>query len=259
MFAFKIKNKKIAYSFALAFFLVSVSAFQTVLRDPILETLKHPLNLLALLKREAGGIIFYHRNFIRNDQLEREAGLLRQRLNSVSEIDAENGRLRELLRFKQDSPYKVIAARVIGRSPDNWSSAIIIDKGGSHGVKRGMAAVTYLGLAGRVIETTHSTSRILLINDPNIAVSGLIRRSRQEGLVSGTLGNFLLMKYLPKDSDIRISDEVITSGLTAAYPKGLLIGRVVAVRKEFSGLANYGLIKPEADLSAIEEVLIIVQ
>lgn len=259
MFAFRIKNKKITYSLALAFLLVLVSVLSPQLRTPVLETLKHPLSLLASLKREVNGIIFYHRNYIRNEQFRREVDLLRQKLNASSDIYAENERLRELLRLKQSSPYKVIAARVIGRSPDNWSSSIIIDKGFYHGIRRGMAAVTYLGLAGRVIETTHSTSNILLINDPNIGVSGLIKRSRQEGLVSGTLGNLLIMKYLPKDCDIQVSDEVFTSGLTSTYPKGLLIGKVVEVKKEFSGLTSFGIIKPAVDLSGIEEALIIVQ
>lgn len=259
MFVFKLKNKKITYCVGLALLLLSVSALSAPLGRPILETLKHPLTLLTLLKREVNGIIFYHRNFVQNERLRHEIDLLRQRLNDASEINAENNRLSELLRLKQNLPYKVIAAKVIGRSPDNWSSAIIIDKGYNHGIKRGMVAATYLGLAGRVIQTTRSTSKVLLINDPNIAVSGLIKRTRQDGLVTGTLGNLLIMKYLPKDCDIQVSDEIVTSGLTPAYPKGLLIGRIVDVRNEFSGLTTYGIIKPASDLSGIEEVLVIIQ
>jgi rod shape-determining protein MreC len=66
------------------------------------------------------------------------------------------------------------------------------------------------------------------------------------------------MKYLPRDADVQISDTIITSGLTEAYPKGLLIGRVVHVGEEFSGLSRYAVIKPAVNLAAIEEVLIII-
>jgi len=68
----------------------------------------------------------------------------------------------------------------------------------------------------------------------------------------------LIMKYLPKDSDIKASDIIITSGLTDNYPKGLLIGRVISIGEEFSGLSRYAIVKPAVDLSNIEEVLIII-
>jgi rod shape-determining protein MreC len=86
-----------------------------------------------------------------------------------------------------------------------------------------------------------------------------VQRSRQEGLVTGTLGGNLIMRYLPEEPDIQVSDTIITSGLNGFYPKGLLIGTVIDVGKEFSGLSHYALVKPEAKLSNIEEVLIIIQ
>jgi len=122
-----------------------------------------------------------------------------------------------------------------------------------------MVAITYLGLAGRVVETTDTTSKIMLINDPNLSVSCIVQRSRQEGLVSGSLGSFLIMRYLPKEADIKVSDVILTSGLTNLYPKGLLVGTVAEVGEELSGLARYAIIKPAVELYNIEEVLIIMQ
>ena len=208
--------------------------------------------------REIRGVIFYHQNMVQSERSKNEIDLLRQKLNYLDEMRLENERLNKLLSLKQNSPYKAIAAKVIGRSPDNWSSVIIINKGDNKGIKRGLVAISYLGLVGRVIETTASTSTIMLINDPNLSVSGLVQRSRQEGLVSGTLGSSLIMKYLAKDSDIKISDVIITSGLTDVYPKGLLIGTVIDIGDEFSGLSRYCLIKPAVNLASIEEVLIII-
>lgn len=195
---------------------------------------------------------------VQNERLKKETDLLRHKLNAANEIYLENKRLHNLFYFKQKSPYKLIAARVIGRPADSWSSVIIIDKGRFNGIKPDMVAINYLGLVGRVIETTVSTSKIMLINDPNMGVSCIVQRSRQEGLVCGTLGSDLIMKYLPKEADINVSDPIITSGLTDAYPKGLLVGTVIDVGDEFSGLTRYCLIKPAVNLSSIEEVLIII-
>jgi rod shape-determining protein MreC len=254
----KSKKKSLIYSAIFVFFIVLLSSLSPALRKPTAYILKYPLGLCTLIKRELGGIIFYHRNLIQNERLKREIDLFRNRLNSVNEIYLENKRLKNLLSFKQKSACKVIAARIIGRAVDNWSSVVLIDKGSYNGIKRGFVVITPLGLAGRVIETTGSTSKVILINDPSFGVSAIVQRSRQEGLVSGTLGHSLIMKYLTKDSDIKVSDVIITSGLTSAYPKGLLIGSVLNIGEEFSGLSRYAIIKPAIDLSSIEEVFIII-
>lgn len=255
----KFKKKSSIYFAVSVIFLLVLASLIPHSRAPLLNVLKVPLNILTSIRREVRGIIFYHRNLIQNERLKKEIDLLRQKLNNVEEILLENTRLENLLSLKQNSVYKVISARVIGRSPDNWSSVIIIDKGRHNGIKEGMVARGYLGLVGRVIEVSASASKIMLINDPNFRVSGLVQRSRQEGLVSGTLGNFLVMRYLPKEADIKVLDIVITSGLTALYPKGLLIGTATEIGEEFSGLSRYAIIKPAVELSNIEEVLIIVR
>lgn len=228
------------------------------LRGPCLSILKSPLYMFTALRREIGGLIFYHRNYIRNEQLKKENDALKNDNISLRDISAENQRLKNALSFKEKSSYKLIAARVIARSPDNWTAAVIIDKGSFHGIKRGCVALTHLGLIGRVIEAEKNVSKIMLINDPNFGVSCIAQRSRQEGLVSGTLGGSLMMKYLPPDADIQVSDLVVTSGLTGIFPKGLLVGTVMGIGEEFSGLSRYCIIKPAVNLSQLEEVLIII-
>lgn len=255
---FKLNKKKLIYFSAAGIFIFFLASFIPAARPPALNALKYPLKIFTLFGREIKGIIFYHRNLIRNERLEKETGFLKSKLNAQSEIFLENQQLKSLLSLKQKSPFKVIAVSVIGRSPDNWSSTLIIDKGSSAGIKRGNAAISYLGLVGRVCETSAYVSKIVLINDPSLAVSAIVQRSRQEGLVSGTLGSTLVMRYLPKDADIQSSDVISTSGLTSVYPKGLLIGAVVEVGEEFSGLGRYAIIKPAVNLSSIEEVLIII-
>jgi len=256
---FKFKKKNLVYFAVFFSFSLILSSINPVLRIPLINTLKYPLIFLTLVKREIGGIIFYHRNLMQSENLKKEIDFLKQKLNAANENYLENIRLKNSLNFKQKSSFKVVAARVIARSLDSWSSVVIIDKGSNSGIKRYMPVISYLGLVGRVVDTTSTTSKIMLINDPNLSVSALVERSRQEGLISGALGAALIMKYLPKEADIKKDDTIITSGLTEAYPKGLLIGRVIDVGSELSGLMRYAVIKPAVNLSSIEEVLIIVQ
>lgn len=195
---------------------------------------------------------------IQAQNLKSEVDVLRLRLFDLRELNQENIRLKNLLNFKQKSPLRLLAARVIGRSLDSWSSMVIIDKGRYNGIKRAMVVINPQGLVGSIIEVTENTSKVLLINDPDQGVSSIVQRSRQEGLVSGTLGTNLIMRYLPEDAQIIVGDIVVTSELSQIYPKGILIGKVVNIGKEFSGLNRYAIIKPTVDLGNLEEVLVII-
>lgn len=256
---FKFKKKSLISSLVLVALLLSLSSFIPSIRRPLLNIFRYPLTLLTLMRREIGGLIFYHRNLVQSEKLKEQIDFLNKKLNDTTEVYQENIRLKDLLSFKTDTPYKVIAARVIGRDPSNWSSAVIIDKGSDSGIKKGFVSINFLGLVGRVIEVSNAASKIILLNDPSLSVSAVIQRSRQEGLVCGSLGGSLIMKYLPKESDIKVSDTVVTSGLTDAYPKGLLIGTVTDIGDEFSGLSRFAVLKPTVDFSSLEEVLVIIQ
>jgi len=255
---FKLKKKNLIQVTLLASALLVFASFIPALRTPVISIAKIPFNFLKLIQREIGGMIFYHHNMVDSQRLRNENSLLRFKLNELNEIKSENLRLEQLLSLKQKTSYKVIASKVVAHSPDNWSSVIIIDKGESSGIKKGQGVINYLGLVGRVVETSRSTAKVMLINDPNLGVSAINSRSRQEGLITGTLGGSLIMKYLPRESDINISDTIITSGFTESYPIGILIGTVVDVGEEFSGLSRYAIVKPAADLSSAEEVLVII-
>jgi len=239
-----------------AVFLISHSL--SCFKNSTHKIFKPQLSFISLLKHELEGIIFYHRNMIKAEELGVQIEILRSKLFDLREIYQENSRLKNLLGFKQKSTLRFIPARVIGRSMDSWSSNVIIDKGKSSGIKSGMVVMNYRGLIGRITESTDSVSKILLINDPSQGISSIVQRSRQEGLISGTLGVNLIMRYLPFDAQITVGDIIVTSELSRLFPKGLLIGRVINVESEFSGLNRYAIVRPAVDLANIEEVLVII-
>lgn len=255
---FNLKKKHLIRYAAFALALILAAGLISVIKSPSLNILSIPLRIFTLIKNESAGLIFYHRNMVQRQRLSNEVMFLKKTLNDANEALIENNRLKKLLSFKQNSAFRVLAARVIGRSPDNWSQAVTIDKGSASGIKKGYIAINYLGLVGRVIEVSGQTSKILLISDPGLGVSSIVQRSRQEGLVTGTLSSSLIMRYLPKDADIAIADTIVTSGLTANFPKGLIVGAVIDTGEEFSGLSKYAIIKPAVNLSGLEEVLIII-
>ena len=255
---FKIPKKNLKYLFLAVLFVVSIPYLITLFTLPLQKTTKVPISFICLLQREAKGILFYHRNYLQNERLRDENYLLRGKFAEFKELSQENARLKNLLSFKQRSPVKFIAARVVARAPDNWSSSLLVDKGRHSGIRNGLVAINYQGLVGKVVEVADNTSKIVLVNDPGLGISGIVQRSRQEGLVNGTLGGNLIMRYLPEDADVSVGDTVVTSELSQSYPKGLVIGKVTSLGNEFSGLNRYAVISPAAELSNIEELLVIV-
>jgi rod shape-determining protein MreC len=254
---FRIHKKKVmsvvawAFCIGCAFFIIP----RARLILPVI--LKQPLRVLTFIQREIGSVVFFHRNFLLSERLGKEAGILRSQLIAQEELRLENERLRKLLGFTNESAYRVIAARVIGRSADSWSSTIILDRGSRAGVRGGMAVMTDAGFLGRVMDVTLVSAKVLLISDPGMGISGIVQRSRQEGLVSGTLGTSLVMRYLPEAPDIQAGDVVVTSGLNQVYPKGLLLGTVTNVVKDAGGISTHAVLAPAVNMSGLEEVLII--
>jgi rod shape-determining protein MreC len=255
---FNLKEKKIVFFAVSVVLLLALSVLIPLLRNPLIHTTKYPLSFLTGFGREINGIIFYHRNYTENQRLKKEIDKLKRAYVEVSENYFENKRLKELLLFKQKSPLRFAVSRVIGRDPANWSASIIIDKGRSSGIKKGYICITYSGLVGRVIEAGATVSKVMLINDPKLGVSAIVQRSRQEGLVCGSLSGSLIMRYLSNESDIKNNDTIVTSGLTEIYPKGLLIGTVVGIGEDLSGLSRYAIIRPSVNLATLEEVLVII-
>ena len=175
----------------------------------------------------------------------------------LHEMAIANDRLTELLEFKQRSPVRITAAEVIGRDPSNWYRTIVIDKGEKDGLSRDMGVVTPAGVVGRIVKTSATYSHVLLLVDPNSAVSALIQRSRDEGIVAGTEKGLAQVKYLLTLADVKVGDLVMTSGLAGSFPKGLPIGRVSRVEKKEADLFQRVEMIPEADFSRLEEVLVI--
>lgn len=184
------------------------------------------------------------------DGLSREAAALREQALAIA-------RLERLLGFAGQSTSRALAARVIGRDISGWFGTIIIDRGSRDGVRRNAPVVTPDGVVGRVIEVTPSASRVLLIADARSAVSVLVQRSRDAGVVEGRGEAILHMKYLSRTTQVAAGDVVVTSGLGGVFPRGLVVGRIVKVIREEGALLQEAVVEPAASLDRLEEALVL--
>mgnify|MGYP000144444056 CR=1 FL=1 len=195
---------------------------------------------------------------VENARLREEVQRLTREVSRLRESAQAAQRLEALLAFKEQAPYRVLAARVIGRDPASWFATIVVDRGSGDGVVRGNPVVTAEGAVGRVMETTPFTARVLLLSDPRSAVGVILQGSREVGVVEGNGQGDLLIKYLSRASAVRSGDVVITSGQGGVFPRGLVIGRLNTIRPaQGAAVFREGTVRPAVDLSRLEEVLVL--
>jgi rod shape-determining protein MreC len=228
---------------------------------PLADIVALPLDALSIADRRTGDVwdryVALRKVREENQQLRREIEFLHGQVAGLREMAAANQRLGELLHFQAEAPSQTVAARVIGRDATNWYHGVVLDKGERDGIQVEMGVITLTGAVGRVVKTRASSSVVLLITDPNNAVTSLIQRTRDEGIVEGTFGDKVRMKYIPLLSAVRIGDPVVTSGLTGGFPKGIPVGTITNIQKDEGELFQTADVEPEVDFTKLEEVLVV--
>lgn len=181
---------------------------------------------------------------------------------NVNELEIENKELRSIIDKKESlRAFNPIQSTVIARNPDQWEEKIIIDKGEIHGIEKNMAVMTSQGLIGKVILTTPYTSTVELLStqNPNYRVSAaIVGQEEIFGLIEGydEKRKELILKRIASDFDVKKGQKVTTSGLGGIFPKGILIGEVTEVTTDDYGLTKLAYVKPAANFSILDHVII---
>lgn len=231
--------------------------FSNDFRIKILNIFRGPLKLVSGLSYVLRDVAGFKNSRDENRILRENIDNLEKQVLDLKEFDLENKRLRELLGFRDSSKdRKFVPAMVIARDPSGLIESVIIDKGKGDAVRKDMAVVSGNALVGRVRESGHSIARVLLITDVDSVVSAIAQRTRDEGAVTGNGRDSLIMKYVELTSDIKEGDEVVTSGFGGIFEKGILIGKVLSVRKDANGLYLNAIIKPEVNIDHLEAALV---
>lgn len=192
-----------------------------------------------------------------NARLFEENRKLLGQIASLKEAQYENGRLRELLDFREKMKLETVVARVIAKDVSTEFRAVRLNRGENAGIKKGMAVVTYEGVVGRVLRTTPSTADVVTILDLLSAVDTVIERSRSRGVVEGLTDEICQLKFTLRTDDIQVGDVLLSSGLGGVYPRGVAVGTVSRVNKKKFGITQDVEVKPTVDFTKLEEVLVV--
>jgi rod shape-determining protein MreC len=199
------------------------------------------------------------------DTLIRENSALRQlelsvsdRLLKVTHLEQENERLRALLGSISTTTFKKLIAQVQAVDSDPFRLQVLVNKGLEHNVFVGQPVVDEHGVVGQVVEVSQYSSRILLIADNSHAIP--LRNQRNDvrliGLGTGDVHQMEL-QYVTKNTDVKIGDMLVTSGLGGRFPEGYPVAMVSAIENRSSEIYSTIHIKPIAQLDRIRYVLLL--
>jgi rod shape-determining protein MreC len=220
-----------------------------------------PLERALVWAQTSTGDVWHNYFYLRGVRAENRALKAQIERMSLERVrisqDADQARrLQALLGFKEQFISRTMAAQVIGGSGSELSRSVFIDKGSRDGLKPDMAVITADGIVGKVLHVYHATSEVLLINDQSSGVGAILDQTRLQGILNGTPAGELVLGRVMSDETVPPGELVLTSGGESIFPKGLPIGKVTKITLGSDLFLNIH-VRPAADLSRLEEVLVV--
>lgn len=201
-------------------------------------------------------------NYEENLRLKEEISDLRKQLVDYEATKTENERLKEITGLKElQEDIEFQPAGVIARDPDDRFGSFTIDAGTLHGVSVRDPVVTGEGLVGYVSEVGPLYAKVVTILSPDLNVGAMEIRTKDTGNVTGSVElaakGRTRLELLPKDTQIKAGDIIVTSGTSGFFPQRIPIGTVEEVVLEKSGITCTAVIRPVSEIDAIKNVFVL--
>ena len=192
-----------------------------------------------------------------HDQLAAEAA-------RIASLEREVAELQATLDLRATTSFATVAAQVVARDFAIDRRYVILDVGSADGVKVGDVVIgAGASLAGRVVQVSDQSCQVRLLTDPEFSVTSEVASTGAIGQVRGRAANPLAFDDVDAQRQVLVGAEITTSGielsptLRSAFPRGLSVGRVVAVNSIASAVLQSADAQPTLDLDSVRTLLVI--
>lgn len=176
----------------------------------------------------------------------------------LGQYKQENARLRELLGSPLRQDEQKMVTQVISTVNDPYSDQVVIDKGSVNGVYEGQPVISDKGVVGQVVAVAKLTSRVLLICDATHALPIQVLRNDIRVIAAGNgCTDDLQLEHLPANTDIRVGDVLVTSGLGGRFPEGYPVAVVSSVKLDTQRAYTVIQARPTAGLQRLRYLLLL--
>ena len=203
-----------------------------------------------------------------NKKLKKELAQTRTELAQARSAQRENEQLRAMVDLRKEPSFPQgldpVTARVIARSPTDWSSTIQINKGTDDGVNEDDPVITGDGLIGKISQASGGSATVRLITDGESSVSAMAVPDGTSGVVRTPVGdpNDLQLDFVRQVNNVKKGQTVVTSGfrvgrLRSLFPRGIPIGSVRDVDRDELETYQRVHVDPFADFRRLDLVQVL--
>lgn len=173
-----------------------------------------------------------------NNKLHNEISFLTTKLNQLTDTSGI-----ALTRNKQPNEFELISAKVIHNSVTHQRNFITLKGGRLEGIAPEMGVANADGIVGVVSHVSDHYSVVIPVLCPPNRFSCKLKNGNTTGSLvwNGEDRRFAMMEEVPPYVTVSIGDTVVTSGYSAIFPEGIMVGIVEAY--DVSEEANYLTLK----------------
>lgn len=258
-------NFLIKYNYWFLFLLLEVASFVLLFRfnhyqQSVFFT---SANGLAGKVYEISGHItaYFHLKSVNDDLLDRNVWL-EQRVtfleNKLQEQGMDTVTLHSLERLPGES-YRIFRANVIKNTLNRADNYITLDRGSRDSISPEMGVVDANGIVGIVYKTSARYSLVIPVLNSKSSISCKIVGSDYFGYLKweGNDSRFAYLKDLPRHAAFSVGDTVVTSGYSAVFPEGVMVGTVEEMTDSHDGLSYQVKIRLATDFGKVTQVRVI--
>ena len=168
-------------------------------------------------------------------------GILEENLrlrNKISVRLEENSNLTLQPLTQNQAMYKYHLAKVINNSVSKQYNYITVNAGRRHGIREDMAVISDNAVVGVITGVSENYSVVLPVLNRNFKISAKIARNNYFGVAEwdGLSRQSAVLREIPIHVEIFPGDTIVSSGYSAIFPEGIMIGVITNVEE---GDGNY--------------------
>jgi rod shape-determining protein MreC len=154
--------------------------------------------------------------------------------------------------------YQYTSAKVIQNSVNKQKNHFTINRGKKDGIDVDMAVTSSEGVAGVIVGCSENFSVAISLLNLDFRLSARIRKNGYFGSLNWDGRNYreAVLNEIPQHINVSIGDTIESSGYSAVFPEGVLIGTVSDLKKSGSDFYNIR-VKLSTDVKKLTYVSII--
>jgi rod shape-determining protein MreC len=155
--------------------------------------------------------------------------------------------------------YKFTPAKVIKNSYSSSHNILLLNKGARDSIKEDLGVITAKGILGVIDNYSNKYATVISILNTNSKISAQLKRTNHYGSLiwDGKTPEFIQLLDVEVKANVKVGDTIMTSGISAIFPKGILIGTIDSFKKDAAENFFEINVKLFNDMTNIEHVTVI--